>query len=304
MSIPGYEILGEGCRCGVAVCYRARELATARRVWLEMFGTWQGAVHEPGGDVDSLRRRLELVALLEHPHILPILGMDRFEVTFYLVRPWIDGDCLDQQLREGPTEGQQAVRWARQAADAVCHAHEHGIFHPGLSPHDLFVTRGGDLLLTRFEGARVRFLHPPAPLEGPGELMGIPAYLAPEQLHRDAPASDPRRDVWALGMLLYRLAVGRTPFGGLDPIGILLAVLEQPIVRPRSLRPDLASDLEAIILRCLRKKPEDRYPDVKHLIADLDSYLAGRPVEAGRPTLVGRMSRWARDWWGPRRASG
>ena len=74
--------------------------------------------------------------------------------------------------------------------------------------------------------------------------------------------------------------------------------------RPRSLRPDLDADLEAIILRCLKKKPEDRYPDAASLLADLDCYLAGRPLaHASQPTLAGRMRRWARSWWAAPQAS-
>jgi hypothetical protein len=87
-------------------------------------------------------------------------------------------------------------------------------------------------------------------------------------------------------------------------LSVLRGLLEDPVPRPHSLRPDLDADLEAIILRCLHKRPEDRYPDVPRLLADLESYLGGRPLAADRPTLAGRMGRWVQTWWRRTRTPG
>src|SRR5438309_2148121 len=108
MSIPGYEILSERCRCGVAVCFKARQLASGRLVCLELFRTWEGAGHDPSGDIDGFRRRLELVSLLEHPNILPILAVDRFDAHIYLVRPWIEGKSLAEHIDRGSLDSRQA----------------------------------------------------------------------------------------------------------------------------------------------------------------------------------------------------
>src|SRR4051794_25427451 len=97
MSIPGYEILAERCRCNVAACCKARQQATGRLVCLEFFRSWEIA-HDPPGDIDIFRRRLELVALLEHPNILPILGVGRLDEQLYLVRPFVEGNFLLDHL--------------------------------------------------------------------------------------------------------------------------------------------------------------------------------------------------------------
>jgi serine/threonine protein kinase len=305
MSIPGYEIQVELGRSALGDHrYQARQLSTGRLVLLEMDAVFRTDPFRTG-DPDQRQRRYEALALLDHPNILPIIDLGRFDAYFYRVRPFVEGKPLEEHLHAGPPDDRQAARWARQAANAVQYAHEHGIFHPTLGTHDLLVTSRGEVVLTAFDDALVRFLNPPMPAAPPDAVTGIPAYLAPEQVRGRGAGAPSTRDVWALGTLLFRLATDRFPFIGGSALEVIMATLEEPVPGPRSLRADLDTDLETIILRCLQKQPEDRYPEVSEMLADLDCFLEGRPLgRAEQPTLVGRMSRWVRGWWGATPASG
>src|SRR5262249_43837031 len=150
-------------------------------------------------------------------------------------------------LADGALEPRQAARWARQAAEALHHAHEHGIFRLSLATQDVLVDERGELLVAGVDDVQVRFLHPPAaPHDPPMATAGVPALMPPEQVRGEPNTACPRRDVWSLGVLLFHLAVGRPPFEGPTPVEILRVILMDAVPRPRSLRPDLDADLETI----------------------------------------------------------
>lgn len=292
MSIPGYEILSLRGPTG-----EARQRSTGRLVRLEQYdGFGPYGTHDVQ---DRLQRRLEAATLLEHPHILSVLAVGRVEGRLYLVRPLVQAVSLTEHLAGAALEAKQAARWVRQAAEALHHAHEHGIFRLNLATNDVLVDERGELLLAGVDDVQVRFLHPPEPPpDSAAVIAGIPGQMAPEQIRGEPNSACPRRDVWGLGVLLYHLAVGRPPFQAPTTIEVLRATLLDEVPRPRSLRPDVDPDLETILLRCLRKEPQQRYPDVAALLGDLGAYLDGRPLPAGeQPSLGARVGRWLKGWW-------
>jgi serine/threonine-protein kinase len=301
MSIPGYEVLGPRGHSSEATIYQAREISTGRLVRLDVYPAFGAAV--PIDEQDRRQQQLEAAALLDHPHLLPVLSTGRHERTLYLVRPFVEGRPLVDVVRAGPVAPLQAAQWGRQVGDAVRHAHEHGIFYLDLGLEDLQVTQQGDILLTSFDVIVVRFLYPPVPRPRTlGVVIGVPALMAPEQARGEPPDTLPGRDVWAVGTLLYYLVVGRPPFHRSSVLDLLQAILTEEAPRPRSLRPDVDPNLETILLRCLRKAPEDRYPDLPRLLADLDAYLAGQPLQGGdHSSLASRMKQWVKGWWAPAR---
>jgi serine/threonine protein kinase len=298
MSLDNYEILTELGRDDSHVSYRARHRATVREVVLQMtYRNWNLAPAAPG-QLDATRRRLRAIALLDHPNLLPVLDVGDYDGGCYLVRPFLGAPPLDQLLRRhGPIEPRQAAEWALQLAEGIHHAHEHGIFGCDLGAGVVLIEQGR-ALLNLSDARHVRFLPPTLPPDPmAGLVMGNPATFSPERLRDVARPDDARGDVWALGVLLYRMLTGGMPFVPGPVLELLRAVLEDEPPRPRSLRPDVAADLESICLRCLKKEPENRYPDMWTLAEALRAYLEGRPVDAGEKSLVARMGQWVRGWW-------
>jgi eukaryotic-like serine/threonine-protein kinase len=296
MSIDGYEILREITRDLGRTSYEARQKATGRRVALQL--TLPDAGASPGRR-DASRDALASLALLDHPHLVGVLAVGDYDGGCYLVRPLLSAVTLASFLGAAPAppEPRQAARWVAQIADAVVHCHEHGIFGLHLSADDVLI-EGGEARLNTFQVAHVNFLHPPL---SPEKTLGVP-FGCPEQIRGEGRPDDPRRDVWSLGVLLYRTLTGQMPFAADDVFETMLAVLEQEPTAPRLRRPEIPADLEAICLGCLRKKPEERPVAPSQVSAALRAFLEGRrigPASEPAESLTSRMGRWVRGWWAP-----
>jgi serine/threonine protein kinase len=299
VSVPGYEILGEVTRHSAARIYRAREMASGREVHLEVFHAWP-LERQDLLLLERRRRVLEAVALLEHPNIWPVLRLGEHDRALYFVRPAVEGPYLDQVLRRQPPAPTRAVAWARQLALALQHAHEHGIFHADVKPSNVLMDKGAGPervpLLTGFDTAVVLFLPPPLQESGDGTIMGTPMCMSPEQATGRRPDVGPGVDVWGLGVLLYQLLAGRPPFEGPNVLDLFRAVIERDPPPLRQLAPGVGRDLERIVQRCLRKKPEDRYATAGELAEELARHQRGEG--SARPALAGRLGAWVRGWWG------
>lgn len=295
MSIEGYEILREITRDADHANYEARQKATGRRVTLQL------THHGPYARLDwcDFRRgTLHALALLDHPNLVPILDVGDHDSGCYLVRP-----LLDAVAPSFCKEPRQAAQWAEQLANAVDHCHDHGIFGLRLGVDDVLI-QGGEPRLNVVHVAHVNFLYPPLPPVDPpvaamNAIMPVTSAISPEQIRGKGRPDDPRRDVWSLGVLLYRLLTGHFPFAGPGVFEVILATLEEEPIPPRQHRPEIPDDLAAVCLRCLCKKPEGRYPTVRELAQALRAHLEGRPLlrTDEPPTLASRMGKWVRGWW-------
>jgi eukaryotic-like serine/threonine-protein kinase len=295
MDVEGYEILAEP-RADGRGRYPARQRATGRLVTLELAPRGQSV---SPGDLDAARDRLAALALMDHPHLVPVLALGEHDGAAFLVRPHGAAVELSALLAVGPLPPRQAARWVGEVAGAVAYLHEHGVFGPDLGVEDVFV-EAGEAMLNASRAGYVKFLHPPLPPAAPEGLVGVPGNLSPEQIRGEGQPDNPRRDVWSLGVLLYHLLTAQTPFPGETALTTILTVLEAEPAAPRVLRPELPADLEAICLNCLRKTPDDRYADVTRLAEALGAFQEGRsaaPVSGPAPTLASRMGRWVRGWW-------
>jgi serine/threonine-protein kinase len=246
---------------------------------------------------------MQAIALLDHPNIWPVTRVGEYDRFRYQVRPWVPGVFLDQLLGQQRPDSSQALRWVRDLALAAQHVHDHGISHCDIKPTNVRVRPDRHVLLTGFECALVHFLPLPLQERSNGMVVGTPRYMAPEQARGEWPAFGPGVDVWALGVTLYEMLTGRQPFQGATVLDTLMALITEEPAAPTSLRPDLAGDLDRVCLRCLAKKPEQRYPSAEALAADLERILAGVPLEEPRPaTLTQRLGGWIRGWLGAARA--
>lgn len=225
------------------------------------------------GDVnafDRFRRELAIDTRLEHPGIQRSFDDERPRSRPYLVLEYVEGETLRALLsREGRLPIDRALDLARQLAAAMAYAHTHGVFHRDLKPENLLVTPDGRLVVTDFGvalmvGARRltwRWLT---------SAVGTPDYMAPEQIQ--GKRGDARTDVYAIGVIIYEMLAGRVPWEGDNPLAIMSQHLSAPVPPLHGLNDQVPAPVEAIVRRCLRKDPAERYPDAGALLRDLEGW--------------------------------
>jgi serine/threonine protein kinase len=225
------------------------------------------------GDVstfDRFRRELEIVKRLDHPGIQRSYDLGEDRTRPYIVMEYVEGKTLRARLREaGRLPIGQAVDFAGQLARAMASAHAQGICHRDLKPENILVTPDGRAVITDFgialmTGARRltwRWLT---------STIGTPDYMAPEQIQ--GKRGDARTDVYALGIMLFEMLAGRVPWEGDNPLVVMGQHVNAPVPSLREIDPAIPPPLEAIVRKCLRKDPDERYADAGALLHDLESW--------------------------------
>ncbi|HVK07674.1 MAG TPA: serine/threonine-protein kinase, partial [Gemmataceae bacterium] len=200
----------------------------------------------------------------------------------YLAMEYLPGGTLAERLKAGRLPPRDAADVVAGVARGVAAAHTQGIVHRDLKPGNVLFDAAGTPKVADFglakRGGGSDLTHTNA-------VLGTPAYMAPEQVEEGAKLAGPAADIWALGVILYEAATGARPFDTGDNLATLRKVVEDDPVPPRTLVPAIPRDLETICLKCLAKKPADRYRSAADLAADLDLFLSGRPITA-RPSGI------------------
>jgi serine/threonine-protein kinase len=248
---------------GMSQVFLAQERALDRRVVVKVLHPELAGVN-----VDRFRREIQVVAQLQHPHIVPVLAAGEAKGILYFTMPYIDGESLRSWLlRESRLSVDDAVRVLHDVADALAYAHERGVVHRDIKPDNVLVSHR-HAMVTDFGvakaltvAARGGAAHPRVATgvntTGSGLAIGTPAYMAPEQAAGD-PSTDHRADIYAFGVLAYELLAGRAPFTGRPPSEILAAHIAEPPERIETIRPDIPQGLAQLVMGCLAKKPDDR----------------------------------------------
>jgi WD40 repeat protein/tetratricopeptide (TPR) repeat protein len=284
-----YELLRELGRGGMGIVFRARQISLNRPVALKMLKSDALATE------DELRRfqnEAEAVALLDHPHIVPIFEVGEHEGHRYFSMKLIGGSSLDRKLDGYSSDPRAAARLVAAVAEAVHHAHQRGILHRDLKPANILLDDRGQPHVTDFGLAKR--VEGDSELTQSGAILGTPAYMSPEQTWGRRGAVTTASDVYGLGAVLYALLAGRAPFGGDTVIDTIRKVRErapEPVSKHNHRAP---GDLEVICLKCLEKDPERRYASAQALADDLRRYLAGEPITARRITSFERAWLWCR----------
>ena len=267
VHIGGCEILGRLGAGGMGVVYRARQQELGREVALKLLSA--------GEDADRFLREAQAAARLSHPNIVPVFEVGRHENRPYYLMELVDGATLADRLKSGPLEPRDAADAIRQGALALDHAHNAGILHRDVKPSNLLLDRGGRARLADFGIARD--LNRETRATSSGSVLGTPSYMAPEQAEGNATAAS---DVYSLGATLYECLTGRPPFVGPTAARVIYAIINSDADPPRRHRPSVPRDLELICLKCLNKKPAERYESAAALAEDLGRFLRGEPVQA------------------------
>jgi hypothetical protein len=284
-----YEWLVELPAGGMGVVYKAWDPALKIHVALK---TLKAAPSEAAPDsVERFSRETRALARLDHPHIVRIYEVGRYEGRAYFAMGFMSGGSLDRQS-ERFREPLLAAGLVEKIARAVHYVHENGIVHRDLKPANILLDEHGEPRLTDFGLAKFR--DGEMELTRQGAVLGTPAYMAPEQAGGRLSQIGPATDIWALGVILYQLLTGSRPFQASqhEEVASLICSADPP--RPRSLKPGLDRALETIVLKCLEKRPEDRYASAADLATDLGLWLAGESILAQPPSAATRLARFVR----------
>lgn len=250
------DILGRG---GMGVVYRARQLDPERIVAVKVLAP---ELASDRGFAERFLREGKALGRLDHPHIVARYGVGQTSAGLYLVMEFVNGHTLREEINRRPPTPIEAIRILGQVCSAVQHAHDQGVVHRDLKPENILLDAVGNAKVVDFGLAKLvtRRTASEYTLTAAGERMGTPMYMAPEQVFGLA-GVDHRADIFALGVVLYELLTGEVP-----AVGYI----------PPSLKAGVDRRFDAIVQRCLRERPTDRYENAADLAADLRRLLPRR----------------------------
>jgi len=310
-----FRILREVGRGGMGVVYEAVQVSLGRHVALKVLPR-TGL----GGDTGRERflREARAAALLHHPNIVPVFGVGEHDGVHYYAMQFIAGQGLDSVLRQVQAARGQAktrageatsgagsvpglsssgsraayfrniARLGEQVARALAYAHEQGVLHRDIKPSNLILDTKGTPWVADFGLAKTG---DDGDLTHTGDLVGTLRYMAPERLRGE---SDPRADVYSLGVTLYELLTLRPAFPEADRARLIEHVAHAEPPAPRRLDPAIPRDLETIVLTAMAKEPRGRYASAAAFADDLQRFLDDRPIRARRAAPPERAWRWCR----------
>jgi hypothetical protein len=286
--IGPYEIIEELGRGGMGRVYAARQSGLGRIVALKVLSLGPGA--PPELEMRFLREA-QTVARLRHPHIVSIYDSGRAAGHVYFSMDYLEDGDLARRLRERPPAPREAAALVAKVADALAHAHAEGILHRDLKPSNILLD-GAEPRLADFGLATQ--LETSGDFTSASGVFGTPHYLAPEAMVGGGAALTAASDLYALGVVLYALLTGRTPYAGASPAELPALLRDTDPPSPRLLAPAVPRDLETICLKCLERDPARRYAGAAALAGDLRRFLAGEAILAAPPGRLDRFRRFAR----------
>jgi serine/threonine-protein kinase len=269
-----YEVTHLIARGGMAQVYRALDLRLGRHVALKVL------FPELSVDrtfVERFRREAQAAANLSHPNVVAVYDWGEDEGTYFIVMELITGTSLATALRDEKTiAATRAASIAAQVASALSYAHRHGVVHRDIKPGNVMLTDDGQVKVTDFGIAQA--VSTEEGLTMAGSVMGTAAYFSPEQA--EGAVVDGRSDVYSLGIVLYEMLAGRTPYVGDSPVAVASMHVRNTPPLLRDLNPAVPADIEAVTMRALAKSPDDRYQSAEDFRSDLLRFTEGQPVVA------------------------
>jgi len=265
-----YRILRKLGTGGMANVYLAEDEDLGRRVAIKILNDRYASDE---AFTERFRREAKSAAALSHPNIVSIYDRGDADGRPYIAMEVIEGKSLKELIvGSGPLPISQAVAYAKQILSATRFAHRHGIIHRDIKPHNILLGHEDRLKVTDFGIARSGA----SQMTEVGSIMGTAQYLSPEQA-RGAPVTA-ASDLYSVGIVLYEMLTGKTPFNGETPIEIAMKHVNDPPRPPSEHRPDIPPELDQVVLRALSKDIHERYGSAEEFSADLDRVEAGLPV--------------------------
>jgi serine/threonine protein kinase len=268
-TLGTYKIIDEIGHGGMANVYRATQPSIGREVAIKVLPPH---FLQDRTFVRRFTREVQVIASLQHPHILPVYDFGEQDGLPYIVMAYMPGGTLADRMRKvGALPLPEVTRLVEQIADGLDHAHQKGIVHRDFKPSNVLLDEHGNVYLADFGIAKVA--ESTTQLTGSG-IVGTPAYMAPEVTRTDKVTR--LIDVYALGVSVFEMLAGQHPYPSDTPVGVLLAHAAEPIPSICDSRPDLPEGLQHVIDRAMAKEPSDRYQSAGALAGDLQVVLAGQ----------------------------
>lgn len=286
------KLIGQG---GMGAVFLAQQSRPRRQVAVKvlLLGT-RLTLKQRTSFLERFRRETDAAASLEHPNILPVHEYGERDGLAYLVMPYVSGGTLRDELEREASKGKngqlsfpKAVDYLDQLAAALDFAHERGVIHRDVKPANVLMTAEGRLLLSDFGLVKVvaEVQEPRSSITGAGVPLGTADYMSPEQVVGSE--IDGRADIYALGVVLYQMITGKTPFTGDMPMQIAMQQLHTNPPLPHTLRADLPLTAEQVLLRALAKRPSERYMTAQDLASAFRLALAVSGIQLAPQVVAG-----------------
>ncbi|MCM3717208.1 Stk1 family PASTA domain-containing Ser/Thr kinase [Fictibacillus phosphorivorans] len=258
------EVIGDG---GMAIVYRAKDLILDRDVAVKVLRS------EFNKDEDFIRRfkrEAESATSLDHPNIVSIYDVGEDEEIYFIVMEYVQGKTLKQYIKEhGKISVEESLHIMKQIVSGMAVAHEHGIIHRDIKPHNILITEDGTAKLTDFG---IALAITSATITHTNSILGSVHYFSPEQARGGI--ANAKSDIYSFGAVLYEMVTGRVPFVGESPVSVALKHLQENVIEPRRLNSEIPQSVENIILKSLAKNPLKRYDSAQELLTDMNSALS------------------------------
>ncbi|MFB5759452.1 Stk1 family PASTA domain-containing Ser/Thr kinase [Paenibacillus medicaginis] len=261
-----YDIIERIGGGGMALVYRAQDILLNRNVAVKVLR--QQFVHDEEF-IRRFRREAQSAASLSHPNVVSIYDVGQEEDIHYIVMEYVEGKNLNEIIKErAPLQVEEAVRIASQICDALEHAHHNQIIHRDIKPHNILIGRNGRVKVTDFGIARAVTS---TTITQTGSVVGSVHYFSPE--HAKGVTTGEKSDLYSLGIVLYQMLTAQLPFLGESPISVALKHLQEEFEEPRKVNPLIPQSVENIILKSMRKNPQERYQSAEEMMEDLETCL-------------------------------
>jgi len=274
-----YEIISRIGGGGMALVYKAHDVLLNRKVAVKVLR--QQFVNDEEF-ISRFRREAQSAAALSHPNVVSIYDVGQQEDIHYIVMEYVEGHNLNEIIVErAPLQIEEAINIAQQICDALDHAHANHIIHRDIKPHNILIGNNGRVKVTDFGIARAATS---SKITQTGSVVGSVHYFSPE--HAKGVNTGEKSDLYSLGIVLYQMLTGNLPFLGESPISIALKHLQDDFEEPSAINMHIPQSVENIILKSMRKNPNERYESASAMLEDLDTCLLPHRLNEAKITFI------------------
>ncbi len=264
-TLGQYEILSQIAKGGMATVFRARQKSIGRDVAIKVLP--RNLMHDDGF-LERFNLEVEVIASLQHPHILPVYDFGQFEDMPYIVMAYMSGGTLSDTISQGPMNLNDAEIVVRQMADALDYAHHKGVIHRDFKPGNVLLDERGNTYLADFGLAKITASN--SRLTGTG-MLGTPDYMAPEMALSNE--ITPSVDIYALGVTLFQMLSGHIPYQAATPLAVLMLHVHDPVPNIQAIRSDVNASVQQVLEKAMAKDPEGRYVSAGEMAKALSQTL-------------------------------